>query len=280
MDEIIRQILEAAKGEHPEAMLQGLLDRERRQAADAAKGVEDVTAGLKTALAKVKEERDALRPYAQLGPIEELQKRIAEADKLRRQAESHELGVDDAKVQELAEKRAQAMSQSAVQTERDEKDRLARELEKHKADLDHVVKRLETAYVDLDLQTNGGSQVKSLFYPLLRDNARKYYRIEQNGEEPWWKGPVDEPPRFSVVDPKDGKTRLTGKEGPMTTAELVAAKRLSEWADFWPRTDTGPGGNSFPVGDGGKSAKRLDAVSTPGIELLENALPNLSPPTN
>ena len=280
MDEIIRQIMEAAKGEQPEAMLQGLLDQERRRAADAAKGVEDVTAGLRSAMEKIKEERDALRPYAQLGPVEELQKRLAEAEKIRRQAESQSLGVDDAKVQELAEKRAQAMSQSAVQTERDEKERLARELEKYKGDLDHVVKRLETAYVDLDLQANGGNQVKPIFYPLLRENARQYYRIEQTGEEPWWKGKVDEAPRFSVVDPKDGKTRLTGKDGPMTTAELLAAKRLSDWADLWQRNDTGPGGHSSAVAASNGSPKRLDPVTTPGIEQLENVLPNLVPPTN
>ena len=262
MNEAIQRILEAAKGENAEQVLATVLDRERKAAADAARGVQDVTAGLKSTLEKLKEERDALK--AKLGEAE------TAAETARREAQAKEHGVDNEAVEKLAGERAEAMSQRAVQAAQDETARLKTELEAATADRDHLVGRLETAYLDLDLANNGGSEVKSLFYPLLRDNVRPYLKVDEDasGERAWWRRGADKPPRFAVVDPQDGTTRLTGKAGPMTTAELLADKKIGDWADFWPRSDAGPGGQSTP-GQNGTPSAAFDPMAMSGAAALE-----------
>lgn len=264
MNEAIQRILEAARSDNPEQMVGIILDHERKAAADEARGVEDVTAGLKSALEKVKADRDALN--GKLGEAE------AALEKARQEAQAKDHNVDNDVVEKLANERAAAMSERAVQAAQDEAKRLQTELDAATADRAHLVNRLEIAYVDLDMVKNGGADVNPLFYPLLRDNVRPYMKIDEDssGDRAWWRRDADKPPRFIVVDPQDGKTKLTGKSGPMQTGELLASKRVGDWADFWPRTDGGPGGSTASPQNG--ATPTVDAFKTPGITQLEQIL--------
>lgn len=271
MDEVIQAIIEASKQENAGALIGSLLERERKAAVDHSKGVDDVTGELRRALERQKARVEELRPYADLGEVDEVKKRLQELDRLKREMESKEHGVDDAKVQELAQKRAERMSQQAVTDAKAEADAIKAKWEETQAERDHLVECLEVAWLDLDIHKNGGDKVSSLFYPLLRDNARPYYSIPQNGEEPWWKAKPGTPPRFTVVDPEDRKTPLIGKKGPKTTAELLEEKKVGEWADFWPRTDRGPGGQS-----GEATLKGTLSADASGLEMLESVLGSTS----
>lgn len=271
MNEAIQAIIEAARGDRAEQLVEALLDRERKQAADKAAGVDDTAGELRRALQRQKDKVAELRPYAELGTLDDIRTQLAEVEKLKQQLESQEHGVDDAKVTELAEQRAAKMSEAAVRDAKDEAARIQSELDKALADREHLIGRLETAFLDLDLKANGGGEVNPLFYPLLRENARKHYKIVTNGEKEWWRG--ENPPRYAVVDPKDGETRLTGKDGPMTTAELLAKQRLGDWADFWPRKDRGPGGETVTTATSTRT--KLDPLQTDGVTLLDNALGSL-----
>lgn len=259
MTETIKRILEAANGENPETSVSIIVDHALKAAQDQAAGVEDVTAGLKSTLAKKAAALEEAERVAR--------EQKAELDRIARERESEEHGVDDAAVQKLAEERAAKMAENAVQAAKEEAARERTLREAAEGDVSHLVGRLETAYRDHELYRNGGDKVDPLFFPLLRDRSAEHMKIdgEADGEAAWWRSKSADPPAWAVVDPVDGKTRLTGKEGPMTPAELISQKQTGDWAAFWPRTDSGPGGETHRAN--GDSPADLSKMT--GAQILE-----------
>jgi hypothetical protein len=268
----IQSIIEAAKGEGAEEKIRILLDHATKQAADAAQGVEDTTAGLKSALAKTKAE---LESYRALGKPDEIQALGARLKTLEDEAEAGAHGAENEAVEKLAEERAERKSRQRIAEANAEAERMKAQIDKLAGDREHLVDRLRGAYEDFVLYRNGGREVEPLFWSVLRSKASPHLAINGNGADAeegseWWRGDAPDFPDelFAVVD--KGGTRLSGKEGPMTPAELIQAKRQGEWAALWPDKRRGGGAGS----ERPEHAPQSFDEKTPASVIIESALPS------
>lgn len=271
-DETIAAILSAFRDadgneEALKAALGPIVDHAVKGHADVLAGTADTTAGLKATLEKFK------ATAAERGTeVETLRQQLESA---KRQAEAQKAGLDGERVEAMAREQAQEMAAQmsadairAAESRADEAEARANALQE---DSQLLLSRLETSHLDRIVDANGGDKVDELLRPRLVELARNRLRIRQpeavNGEDQvdWWR--ASDRPEIDVLD-ETGKSVLQGKKGPMTPADFLAQQQAGPWASLYKRADTGPGGSSVTVGQGGK----VNTRQMSGTQMLEAVL--------
>ena len=254
--------------------LDGLLEAVEARAADQVTGADDSAANLKSALERVKAERNDAKAerdqWTDLGDVAAVRARLEEGDRLKTDAEerkakadSEGAGADHAAIERLVEVR----SNTKLEALRGPLERKLKEantaIEGMSADKKLLTERLLDSLIDRQLiQAAPGAD--PTLYGYFRQEAKPFFKPRANGDVDWWRA---ENPILAVVDPETG-TMLPGEgDKPMTASQLVEGKRADVWASFFPRSQARGGGlaESKPAGGGLR-----DGAS--GTEMLESVL--------
>lgn len=271
--EEIQEIAAAVKNGESDK-LDGLLKASEARAVDRATGAEGSAANLKSALERVKAERNEVKAerdkWGDLGDLDTVKERLEEGDRLKAAAEERKAkddaegaGADLAAVERLVEERSNTKLKAlSVPLERKLRE-ATKAVEGLAEDKKILVERYLDSLIDRQL-IKAAPGADPTLYRFFRLEAKTSFRPKTNGDVDWWR---DENPSLDVVDPETG-TILPGEgDKPMTAAQLVESKRAAEWAAFFPPSQARGGGlqESTPAGGGLR-----DGAS--GTEMLEKLL--------
>ena len=261
MDEVVTQILEAAKGEDPTKAAEAvavLMNHRIKAEADKIHGAEEAVKGLKTAKEKAEEK---LKLYAELGKPEELAAAKKELDEIKRKAEAAEHGVDNSEVDKLVEQRVAQQLKTHAAEYQDQTEKLTARAESAEADREQLEAKLLRTMQEFELYRAAGPDVEPIFWDVLVDKAAPYLKpvTPTNGAEElrWW---TAKKPGFELHDP-ESNMKLMKKDGTtqMTAADLVEAKKAGDWAPMFRPKGRGAGSHSTQSPEASKKTVTLES---------------------